>query len=70
MRFDRLSRPASLSLGLAVMFVWSITGCGGSDTTTAKVTPEAQQKTEVFLKDYQKSMFDQHKGKATTKKAK
>ncbi len=70
MRDDRPGRTAALVLAFALPIAWSVAGCGGgSTTTTAQVTPEAQKKTEEYLKNYQKSMFDQHKGKAGKKKA-
>ena len=70
MRDDRPSQSASLLLGLAMMITWSIAGCGGgSSTTTVQVAPEAQKKMNDYLKNYQKTMFEQHKAKAGQKKA-
>jgi hypothetical protein len=70
MRYDRLSRPASYLLGLAMMIVWSIAGCGGNASDSVKVTPEAQKKTDEFLQNYQKSMYDKHKSKPSEKNKK
>jgi hypothetical protein len=68
MRNDHLRRPASLVLGVAMMSFWAIAGCdSGSGSESVKVAPEAQKKTEEYLQNYQKSMYDKHQAKGPAK---
>lgn len=69
----RSKRSLSLAYCGAATIAFGFFGCGGGgDGTQVQVAPEALKKTEDFLKNYQKSMYDQHKpkGKSSSKKAK
>jgi hypothetical protein len=70
MHDDRPSRRSALRLGLAALIAWPIAGCGGgSGTQSVEVSPEAMQKTQAYLQNYQKQMYEQHKAKSKTKKS-
>ena len=69
----RSGRFSSLAFCCAATIAFGFFGCGGGgDGTQVKVAPEALKKTEDFLQNYQKSMYDQHKpkGKSSSKKTK
>jgi hypothetical protein len=54
---------------LAVLVCLATVGCGDSESQKhASISPEFQKKTEDYLKNYQNQMYEQHKGKAATKK--
>jgi hypothetical protein len=68
MRSHSHSRPTAILLGLVAAIAWSTAGCGGGSPTTVELTPEAQKKTNDYLQNYQKQMFEQHKAKPSRKK--
>ena len=71
--FDvRFRRFYSLTFCCIATIAFGSFGCGSGDGTQVKLAPEVQKKTEDFLSNYQKSMYDQHKskGKSSSKKTK
>jgi len=57
-----------LSIGLAALIALASAGCGGGgDGTTVQMTPEGHKKTQEYLQNYQKSMFEKHQKGAQKK---
>jgi hypothetical protein len=66
---ERRRRFIALFLSLAFCVTLAIVGCdSGGDGKSAKVSPEAEKKTQDMLNNIQQKMKDLHKGEGKASK--